>query len=97
MTALGYSKWGNLKKVIDKAKITCKISGNKVDNCFADVGKSIISGKGKIDIIEDYKLSRYACYLIVQNADPRKKDSCIRTNLFCISNKKNGNHRTTIF
>lgn len=47
MTALGYSKWGNFKKVIDKAKITCKISENKVEDCFADVGKSTISEKGK--------------------------------------------------
>ena len=74
------------KKVIDKAKISCKISGNKVEDCFADVGKPKKSGKGKIEIIEDYNLSRYACYLIVQNVDPRKKDSSIRPNLFCISN-----------
>lgn len=88
MTALGYSKWGNFKKVIDKAKITCKISGNKVEDCFAGVGKSIISGKGKIDIIEDYKLSRYACYLIVQNADPRKKTVALGQTYFAYQTRK---------
>lgn len=88
MTALSYSKWGNFKKVIDKAKITCKISENKVEDCFADVGKSIISGKGKIDIIEDYKLSRYACYLIVQNADPRKKTVALGQTYFAYQTRK---------
>lgn len=88
MAVLGYSKWGNFKKVIDKSKISCKISGNKVEDCFADVGKSIISGKGKIDIIEDYKLSRYACYLIVQNADPRKKSVALGQTYFAIQTRK---------
>ena len=45
MVALGYSKWENFRKVIDKAKISCDISGNNVRDCFPDVRKSIISGK----------------------------------------------------
>lgn len=88
MNVLGYTKWGNFKKVIDKAKISCKVSGNRLEDCFADVGKSIISGKGKIDIIEDYKLSRYACYLIVQNADPRKKAVALGQTYFAIQTRK---------
>ena len=88
MLVLGYSKWGNFKKVINKAKISCKVSGNNVSDCFADVGKSIISGKGKIDIIEDYNLNRYACYLIVQNADPRKNAIALGQTYFAIQTRK---------
>lgn len=73
MIALGYSKQGNFDKVINKAKISCKVSGNKIEDCFADVGRSITSGKGKVELIDDYKLFCYSCYLIVQNDDPRKK------------------------
>ncbi len=88
MLALGYSKWGNFKKVIDKAKISCNISGNNVKDCFADVGKPIISGKGKKEFIEDYQLSRYACYLIVQNADPRKKLVALCQTYFAYQTRK---------
>ncbi len=88
MSVLGYTKWGNFKKVIDKAKISCKISGNKVEDCFADVGKPIISGKGKRELIEDYQLSRYACYLIVQNADPRKKNIALGQTYFAVQTRK---------
>lgn len=88
MHALGYAKWGNFKKVIDKAKISCKVSGNRLEDCFADVGKPITSGKGKIEFIEDYKLSRYACYLVVQNADPRKKPVALGQTYFAIQTRK---------
>ncbi len=88
MTTLGYTKWDNFKKVIDKAKISCKISENKVEDCFADVGKPIISGKGKKELIEDYQLSRYACYLIVQNADPRKKNIALGQTYFAVQTRK---------
>ena len=88
MLVLGYSKWGNFKKVIDKAKISCKVSGNNVQDCFADVGKSIISGKGKVDIIEDYQLNRYACYLVVQNADSRKKAVALGQTYFAMQTRK---------
>lgn len=88
MHVLGYAKWGNFKKVIDKAKISCKVSGNRLEDCFADVGKPITSGKGKIEFIEDYKLSRYACYLVVQNADPRKKPVALGQTYFAIQTRK---------
>lgn len=88
MIVLGYSKWGNFDKVINKAKISCKVSGNKVEDCFADVGKPITSGKGKIELIDDYKLSRYACYLIVQNADPRKKAVALGQTYFAIQTRR---------
>lgn len=71
--ALGYAKWENFHKVIKQAMISCKISQQSVNDCFPEVRKSIISGKGKKDSIVDYKLTRYACYLIVMNGDPRKE------------------------
>ena len=88
MLILEYSKWGNFTKVIDKAKISCKVSGSKIEDCFADVGKPITSGKGKVELIDDYKLSRYACYLIVQNADPRKKAVALGQTYFAVQTRK---------
>lgn len=88
MKVLGYSKWSNFKKVIDKAKISCKLSGYNVDDCFADVGKPIISGKGKREIIEDYHLTRYACYLIVQNGDSRKEVIALGQSYFDVQTRK---------
>ena len=73
MKVLEYSKWENFRKVIDKAMIACENSGFSIKDCFPDVRKSIISGKGKEDFIEDYRLNRYACYLIAQNGDTRKR------------------------
>ena len=67
MKVLEYSKWENFRKVIDKAMIACENSGFSIKDCFPDVRKSIISGKGRKSIIKDYKLNRYACYLIAQN------------------------------
>lgn len=75
MTMLEYSKWGNFIKVIDKAKESCKNSNMNVLDHFADVGKMIIVAKGAERKIEDYKLTRYACYLIAQNGDTRSKQS----------------------
>ncbi len=71
-TALQYTKWENFHKVIKTAQIACKISQQSVADCFPEVRKSIISGKGRKSEIIDYKLTRYACCLIVMNGDPRK-------------------------
>ena len=73
MPVLQYAKWQNFKKIIDKAIIACKNSEISTKDCFTDISKPIISGKGKVECIEDYKLTRYACYLIAQNGDSRKK------------------------
>ena len=70
--ALQYAKWENFHKVIQTAMIACKISQQNVGDHFPEVRKSIISGKGRKAEILDYKLTRYACYLIVMNGDPRK-------------------------
>ena len=73
MLALGYSKWENFHNVIKRAIIACKASNNNVFDQFPETRKPIVGGKGNIQNVIDYHLSRYACYLIVQNANPEKK------------------------
>lgn len=72
MTMLEYSKWGNFVKVIDKAKESCKNSNINILDYFADVGKMVKTGVAD-KRIDDIKLTRYACYLIAQNGNRRKK------------------------
>ncbi len=70
---LEYKDWRNFQKVIDKAIISAKNSISFKTNWVVEVNKSIKTGKGRTEFIKDYKLSRYICYLIVQNADPSKE------------------------
>jgi len=70
---LQYKKWENFDKVIKTAQIACKISQHKVRDHFPEVRKLIEAGKGAKRNVKDYKLTRYACYLIVMNGDPRKE------------------------
>lgn len=72
MQELEYTKWGNFKNVINKAIEVCKNSNINISDHFADVGKIVKAG-ATTKKIEDYKLSRYGCYLIAQNGDSRKK------------------------
>lgn len=88
MVALQYSKWGNFRSVIDKAMQACKNSDISISDCFAEVGKPIISGKGKKELIQDYKLSRYACYLIAQNGSPTKKAVALAQTYFAVQTRK---------
>ena len=88
MPILQYSKWENFKKVIEKAMIACQNSGISIKDCFPDVRKPIISGKGKEEFIEDYKLNRYACYLIAQNGDSRKKVIALAQTYFAVQTRK---------
>ena len=88
MPILEYAKWQNFKKIIDKAMITCKNSEISIKDCFTDISKPIISGKGKEEFIEDYKLTRYACYLIAQNGDSRKKVIALAQTYFAIQTRK---------
>lgn len=73
MLLLDYAKWENFHKVIKNAKIACKNTENDIDYHFLDFRKPIMDGKGNTQNVIDYKLSRYACYLIAQNGDSRKK------------------------
>ena len=70
---LEYTEWRNFSKVMDRAMLACRNSGFQVADQFVEVNKLIEHGKGGQRQITDYRLSRYACYLIVQNGDPRKK------------------------
>lgn len=88
MHLLEYGKWENFHKVIKKAMIACETSGNDVDYCFPEVRKSIISGKGRESFILNYHLSRYACYLIMQNADPNKNVVALGQTYFAIQTRK---------
>ena len=88
MKVLDYTKWQNFKKVIDKAIIACENSEISTKDCFTDISKPIISGKGKEEIIEDYKLTRYACYLIAQNGDSRKKVIALAQTYFAVQTRK---------
>ncbi len=81
---LDYAKWENFSKVIDRAMIACKNSGYEVLDHFPDVRKMIELAKGAKRDVLDYELSRYACYLIVQNGDPRKEVIALGQTYFAI-------------
>ena len=85
---LKYGKWENFKKVIDKAITSCETSNNNVLQHFPEVRKPIIGGNGNIQNVIDYKLSRYACYLIVQNSDPRKEVVALGQTYFAVQTRK---------
>jgi len=69
---LDYVQWRNFTKVLDKARLACQNSGFDINNHFAEVSKMVEIGSESQRSVKDFELSRYACYLIVQNGDPRK-------------------------
>ena len=85
---LDYKEWRKFKGVIDKAMKACLISENNVLDHFVQLDKMIQLAKGAKRTILDYKLSRYACYLIVQNSDPRKEVVALGQTYFAIQTRK---------
>ena len=87
MKVLGYTKWENFSKVIDKAKTSCQLSRNEVLDHFPDIRKIVKAGITTKEV-EDYHLTRYACYLIAQNGDARKKVIALAQTYFAIQTRK---------
>ena len=87
-TALEYTEWRNFEKVINKAKDACVGAGNSLSGCFVDVNKTSAMPNGGVKEILDINLSRYACYLIVMNGDPRKEVIALGQTYFALKTRK---------
>lgn len=85
---LEYVQWRNFAKVLDRAKLSCKNSGYAIADHFAEVSKMITMPKSAIKQVIDFKLTRYACYLIVQNGDPRKEVIALGQTYFAIQTRR---------
>jgi len=85
---LGYSKWENFSKVIEKAKDACKNAGEEIFNHFPDIRKVIEAGKGAQIDIDDVALTRYACYLVAQNGDSRKPEVAFAQTYFAVQTRR---------
>jgi len=85
---LEYSDFRNFLRVIDKAKESCRNSKNKITDHFGDINEMVTIGSDSLREIKSYALSRYACYLIVQNADPRKPLVAIGQTYFAIQTRR---------
>lgn len=84
---LGYAKWDNFINVISKAKTACELSGHRVLDHFADVGKTIQMPKTAEKIVTDLMLTRYACYLVAQNGNPKKQEIAFAQTYFAVQTR----------
>ena len=87
-TLLGYSQWRRFEQAIERALSSCRESGNPPEHHFAGAGKPIPGGKGAVQVVDDFHLSRFACYLIAQNGDPRKPEIAQAQQYFAIQTRR---------
>ena len=87
MKYMGYTKWENFTKVIQRAKSACENSGQPIDAHFRDTKRDVELGSGAIRSIDDVKLTRYACYLTAQNGDPRKEEVALLQSYFAVQTR----------
>ena len=85
---LGYTKWDNFLNVVSKAKTACEVSGHAVADHFAGVGKMVDLGSGSRREVDDLMLTRYACYLVAQNGDPKKQEIAFAQTYFAVQTRR---------
>lgn len=88
MPILGYKKWSTFLKAIERARESCKNSGQNVSDHFTGAGKMVVLGSGSQRKIEDFLLTRYACYLVAQNGDPRKPEIAFAQTYFAVQTRR---------
>ena len=85
---LGYAEWRNFGLVLSKAKTACELSGHPVPDHFVDVNKMVDLGSGSQREVDDVMLTRYACYLVAQNGDPKKREIAFAQTYFAIQTRR---------